>query len=388
MTIAVQSLTAMSIVVPTVLAPVAASEIGVQASRIGILVAFIYFVAICTGLMCDALIARFGPVRVFEFAVVMVAVGFTSGFGGNLGVVFLLGALAGAATGFVNPASSTILLQVAPSRYRSLIFSIKQTGVPLGNAIASILIPALLQIMHWRTALLVLGVGSAFLLMVVAPFRSAYDRDRNPHQRIRLSTIGAPISEIWSRPDLRTLALSSGVYSVVQMGCFTYLMLYLIVELGYSLVQAGLVFSVAQMMGIIGRPVWGVVADRFQAPRRVLAGLGITMGLCGLAVALFAPGVPVAAVVAVCGVYGASAVGWNGVFLAEVARIAPPGKVGTVTGGVMLFNFSGAVLGPPVFGAILGLTGSYTLGFLFIALLPLVWGLRLALGARAAAAGN
>jgi MFS family permease len=172
------------------------------------------------------------------------------------------------------------------------------------------------------------------------------------------------------------------------MSCFTYLMLYLVVELGYSLVVAGLVFSVAQVMGIIGRPVWGVVADRFQAPRQVLAGLGIAMGLCGLAAASFSPGVPVGAVVAVCAVYGASAVGWNGVFLAEVARIAPPGKVGTVTGGVMLFNFTGAVLGPPVFGAILGSTGSYALGFLFIALLPLVWGLRLALAPRAAAAGN
>ncbi len=388
MTAAVQSLTAMSILVPTVLAPVAASDLGVQASRIGILVAFIYFVAIGTGLMCDTLIARFGPVRVFEFAVVLVAVGLASGFGGNLGAVFFLGALAGAATGFVNPASSTILLQVSPPQYRSLIFSIKQTGVPLGSAIASVLIPALLQTMHWRDALLVLGVGSAFVLIVVAPFRSTYDRDRNPHQRIRLSAIGAPIGEILSRHELLTLALSSAVYSAVQLSCFTYLMLYLIVELGYSLVLAGLVFSVAQVMGIIGRPVWGVVADRFQAPRQVLAGLGITMGLCGLAAALFTPALPVAAIVAVCAVYGASAVGWNGVFLAEVARIAPPGKVGMVTGGVMLFNFSGAVLGPPVFGAILGFTGSYALGFLFIALLPLVWGLRLALGPRAAAGGN
>ena len=97
-----------------------------------------------------------------------------------------------------------------------------------------------------------------------------------------------------------------------------------------------------------------------------------------MAAAALTPTSPLAAIVVLCAVYGASAVGWNGVFLAEVARIAPPGKVGTVTGGVMLFNFSGAVLGPPVFGAILGFTGSYALGFLFIALLPLVAGLRLA----------
>jgi len=114
MALAVQSLTSMAMLVPTVLAPVAAAELGVQASRIGLLVAFNYLVAIVSGLICDALIARFGPVRVFEFAVVLVAVGLASGFGGNLAVVFVLGALVGAATGFVNPASSTILLQVSP----------------------------------------------------------------------------------------------------------------------------------------------------------------------------------------------------------------------------------------------------------------------------------
>jgi MFS family permease len=388
MALAVQSLTSMAMLVPTVLAPVAAAELGLEASRIGILVAYTYFVAIVSGLVCDTLIARYGPVRVFEFTVVLVAVGLASGFGGNVAVVFVLGALAGAAHGLVNPASSTILLQASPPQYRSLIFSIKQTGVPLGSAIASVLIPALLQTMHWRQAVLVLGIASALALILVAPFRSTYDRDRNPRQRIRLSGIAAPIAEVVSRPELLRLALSSAVYSAVQMSLFSYLMLYLIVELGYTLVLAGLVFSVAQVMGIISRPAWGVVADRLQAPRQLLAGLGIVMGLCGLAAALFTPDSPVAAIVVLCAVYGASAVGWNGVYLAEVARIAPPGKVGVVTGGVMLFTFSGAVLGPPAFGAILGLTGSYALGFLFIALLPLIMGLRLAFPARAAGGEN
>ena len=385
MALAVQSLTSMAMLVPTVLAPVAAPELGVQASLIGLLVAFNYFIAIVSGLICNALIARYGPVRVFQFAIALVAVGLASGFGGNLAVVFVLGAFVGTATGFVNPASSTVLHQVSPPQYRSLIFSIKQTGVPLGSAIASLIIPALLLYMHWRYAVLVLGVASAFLLAAVAPFRSTYDRDRNPRQRIRLSNIGAPVAEVWSRPDLLTLALTSAVYSAVQVSLFTYLMLYLIVDLGHTLVLAGLVFAVAQAMGIVSRPAWGVVADRIQAPRQLLGGLGIAMGFCGVGAALLTPASPLAAIVALCAVYGASAVGWNGVYLAEVARIAPPGKVGVVTGGVMLFTFSGAIIGPPAFGAILGLTGSYALGFLFFALLPFVMGLKLAFSARTAA---
>jgi len=385
MTLAVQSLTSMAVLTPTVLAPVAASELGVQASRIGLLVAWTYFVAIVAGLVCDGLIARYGPVRVLELAVLLVAAGLAAAWGGNLALVFFLATLAGAAHGLVNPSTSTILLHASPPGYRSLIFSIKQTGVPLGGALAGVVIPALLHVMSWRHAVLALGAASTLALLAIAPFRRVYDRERNPRQRIRLSAIGAPIAAVRSQPGLLSLVLTSAVYSSVQTSLFTYLMLYLIVELDYSLVTAGVVFSVAQGMGIASRPVWGVIADRMQVARQLLSGLGMVMGLCGAAVALFTPATPAAAIVAVCVLYGASAVGWNGIYLAEVARLAPEGKVGLVTGGAMLFTFSGALTGPPVFGAVIALSGSYALGFALFALLPFALGLRLAFSARPAA---
>jgi MFS family permease len=377
MALAVQSLTSMAMLVPTVLAPVAAADLGVQASRIGVLVAFTYFSAIVSGLVCDTLIARYGPVRVFGFAVVLVSVGLVSGYGGHIALVFLLAACSGTAHGLVNPASSTVLLRASPPQYRSLIFSIKQTGVPLGSAIAGIALPLLLQIMHWREALLVLGGASVLVLAVVVPFRRIYDTERNPGQRFRLAAIGTPIVEVLSRPEVRRLALTSASYSAVQMSLFSYLMLFLIVDLGYSLVVAGLVFSVAQGAGVLSRPVWGVIADRFQVPRGLLAVLGIAMGLCGVAAAFFTRESSFALIVAVCALYGGSAIGWNGIYMAEVARLAPPGKVGLLTGGSLLFTFTGAVLGPPIFGAILGLTGSYKTSFAVFAALPLLAGMRL-----------
>ena len=375
MALVVQALTAMAILVPTVLAPVAAGELGVAASHIGVLVAFAYLSAMASGLFCDGLIARFGPVRVFELAIVLVAVGLASGFGGHLALVFVLAALTGAAHGLVNPASSTVLLLASPPQYRSFIFSIKQTGVPLGSAAASLVIPLLLQHMHWRHAVLGLGVACLAVIAVVAPFRPIFDSNRDPQRRIRLSAIGTSITEVTSRPALLTLALNSAVYAAVQMSLFSYLMLFLIVDLGYSLVAAGLVFSVAQGAGVLGRPLWGIVADRLGASRQLLAGLGIVMGLCGVAAALFTPDSPAALIVGICAVYGASAIGWNGVYMAEVARLAPPGKVGLLTGGSLLFTFSGALTGPPLFGAILGFSGSYALGFAVFAVLPLLAGL-------------
>ena len=76
---------------------------------------------------------------------------------------------------------------------------------------------------------------------------------------------------------------------------------------------------------------------------------------------------------------GASAIGWNGVYLATVARQAPPGQAGTATGGTLLFTFMGVMAGSPAFGALAGASGSYRVAFAALvvpaalALALLVW---------------
>jgi hypothetical protein len=89
-------------------------------------------------------------------------------------------------------------------------------------------------------------------------------------------------------------------------------------------------------------------------------------------------------VLAVCAVYGASAVGWNGVFLAEVARLAPEGRVAIITGGTQFYTFGGVLVGPPVFGATVSASGSYAVGFVLVAILPMAIGIRLLVSQRRA----
>jgi MFS family permease len=115
-----------------------------------------------------------------------------------------------------------------------------------------------------------------------------------------------------------------------------------------------------------------------------LALLGVVSAACAGLTALFSAAWPVAAIAAVAVLYGASAVGWNGVFLAEVARCAPAGQVGTATGGTQFFTFGGAMVGPPVFTALVSATGTYAWGFAFFALVPLAIALRLLLARTSA----
>jgi hypothetical protein len=75
--------------------------------------------------------------------------------------------------------------------------------------------------------------------------------------------------------------------------------------------------------------------------------------------------------------YGAVAIGWNGVYLAAVAREAPAGKAGTATGGSLALTFSGAVVGAPAFGVLAESSGSYGLGFVAVSALAALCGLAL-----------
>ena len=62
-------------------------------------------------------------------------------------------------------------------------------------------------------------------------------------------------------------------------------------------------------------------------------------------------------------VFGATAVGWNGVFLAEVARLAQPGQAGQATGACMFFTFLGVVVSPPLYSLALSVGGSYAAAY-------------------------
>lgn len=383
MTLAVQSLTAMALAVPSVLAPVAAGDFDVAPTAVGRWVGFAYMVAMFTGLAGGTSVGRYGPARTLQVAVLGVVLGLAAGAGAHVVLLLACGVLLGAAHGLVNPASSAILAVASPPRIRSMVFSIKQTGVPVGGAIAGMLVPALLLWMSWQAAVLFLALGAAGLLGLVAPYRQAYDGTRR-RERLHLRGFAAPVAEVWANRSILELALVSTVYSAVQISFVTYLVSYLKIELGYSLLAAGLVFSASQIAGALGRVAWGAVADHVFEPRKVLAALGLVMASCAVALALFTPDWPPAAVLAVCVMYGATAVGWNGVFLAEVARLAPEGRVAVLTGGTQFFTFAGVLIGPPLFGAIVSLTGNYGTGFAAVAALPLLSVLGIVAGAPGA----
>lgn len=367
LTLAVQALTSMAMIAPSVMAPVVASEMGVPPQGIGWFVALEYLFAMSSGLACGALIARFGPVRVCQVSVCLAAAGLAAGSAAVLPVVVFAAGLIGTGYGLVNPVSSHILVRASPPHMRSLIFSIKQTGVPLGGALAGALVPPLILYFSWRWSAAAVALLCLSLALLAQPLRAAERRGAGSGASAGLL---APLGMVFANPPVLELAIVSLIFGTAQLALFTYFVSYLNLELGFGLVAAGLIYSSAHAAGIVGRIVWGALADRWLSPRRMLGLLGVLMAFSGAAVAGFSTDWPLPAVILASALFGASAVGWNGVYLAEVARLAPPGQAGAVTGGTQFLTFIGALTAPPLFGFLVGLAGGYGRTYLVFCLLP------------------
>jgi len=374
-TLAIQALVSMTVLTPPVLAALAAPDIGVASERVGLFTALVYAGAILSSAGSGALLARAGPLRLSQWCLVFCAAGIGATSVGSLALVALGAVLMGLGYGPVTPASSHILIrQTAPHR-RSLVFSLKQTGVPVGGALAGSVAAPLALLLGWRGAALTVAAASLVLAVAVEPLRSRFDRSDASDASSSFGLL-AGIRLVLCTPTLRRLALSSTTFAATQLSFATFLVTFLTERASVPLVTAGIVMAVAQGAGVIGRIVLGWAADRLLPPGRLLALLGIGMAAAAAATGLIAPNWPLSAIFAVTAVLGASGLSWNGVYLAKVAALAPMGAAGAATGGALSLTFLGIVLGPALFSAVVSLSGSYALAFAIVGLGSLAGGLR------------
>lgn len=374
----VQALVSMSAVSIPVLMPVAAGDLQVPASTVGIFMSMIYLSATLFAPVSGNLVDRIGPIGVSQICLGFCALGLALISIPHVSMMLLGTLIMGIGYGPVTPASSHLLVRTTPASMMSVVFSIKQTGVPVGGALAGAIVPPLVILCGWKVSALWVGAFSLVLVGALQPYRRRFDAERRsgayPPSWKHLFD---PVKMVLRHRELRELAVASFFFSAMQLCLISFLVAYVIEDFNMTLIQAGLLLSIAQVSGVIGRVVWGALADRSRRPRAVLGLLGIGMAAGALATAAISPGWSYTAVLVTCALFGAAAIGWNGVYLAEVARIATPQHAGTATGGTLFFTFCGILIGLPAFSLLVQRTGSYPLVFGIIALATLFCGVAL-----------
>jgi predicted MFS family arabinose efflux permease len=253
----------------------------------------------------------------------------------------------------------------------NLIFSIKQTGVPIGGVIAGALIPSLIDWTSWRSAGLIIGFGSIAIGLALLPSIRPMDREYRKTGASSRSFLD-PLRVLMAIRPLRNLAFASMAFAAMQLCLNSFLTVHLVEGVHLRLVEAGALFATAQTASIVGRVGWGVVADRVLSPTATMVLLGLLMAAAAVAVGFFDLRWPFWLMAAICAIYGASASGWVGVVLSEVSRFSPPGQAGVMTGAAQTIMFIGVLIGPLMFSAVLSVTGAFSGAFAAIAVFTLI----------------
>ena len=377
-----QALSTMSGLTIPVLAPPIAAETGMSASLVGVYTAFLYGGSMISSLAGGGFLLRYGALRVSQVCLLVVAIGLLINMPGYI-YLFVLGAIVtGLGGGPSTPASSQILARYTNPATAPFVFSIKQTGVPVGGVIAGALLPVFVEMFGWRGALVCAASMSLVFALMLQPFRAEFDSDRQPHRSLKLTDLRATLGAVLRDARVRELALGLFAFTGLQLAFASFFISFLSLGMGWTLTDAGIAYSIAMGAGIAGRLIWGWVGSRYVPPVLLLAVLGLAMGVACMAIGLVDETWQKPAVWAVAFCYGMTGIGYQGVLLAEIARIAPPGMAGVVTGGAVFFAYVGMITFPGSFGIILALTDSYQTAFVILGAVPIVVGAMLFVSAR------
>src|SRR5690625_568353 len=368
-TLGIQIVASLALMTAPVLAPEAAGSLNISATKVGVFISLAYVTAMLSSLFSGVFIGRYGSIRVSLLCLILCAIGVGLPVQGSAVAVALGALLIGSGYGPLTPASSHILVQCTPPHHLSLVFSLKQTGVPLGGAFAGILLPPIVVFWDWQAAALTVAVSCFVVALFCQPVRGNYDVGLDRSRKVSLASVFRPFKAVLQTKRVRQLAICTSFFSIMQLCLTTYLVTYLTRDYGVSLTTAGLIMFVVQGAGVVGRVVWGTVADKWMSSALLLALLAFGMALGSGLLALAGPSWPLWILVVISVIYCATAIGWNGVFLAEVARLAPEGQTGLMTGGTLFFTYLGVTVGPPVFTVIVDATSSFSVGYGLLALM-------------------
>jgi predicted MFS family arabinose efflux permease len=367
-TMIAQLASVMAIATFPVIAPRLAAEMGVDAALVGYQMSLIYGAATITAPILSMTVVRWGACRAMQAGLAFCVLGAALAFASHILALVACSIMLGLSITMMTPTSAHLLMRFTPPRNRVFLFSLKQTGVPLGWAIMASIAPAITEAYGWRWSLAIVACVSLATIIALQPVRERWDDDRDPAAS-RHTRVLQGVRMIWNRPTLRWMVLSAFALAFVQLCLGTFAVNMLVKESGYTLVSAGFMLSVTQLSGVLARLAWGWLADRTGDSLTLLRNLAVVAMLCCPTVALITPAWPTALVMLVFAVFGASAIGWNGVYLAEVAHRSPPGEASLITGGASAWNFAGILVGPAVFATVYGFIGSYAVTYVLLGLL-------------------
>ncbi len=264
------------------------------------------------------------------------------------GVFLLLGGMAAASS---NSASGRLVVGWFPPERRGLAMGIRQTAQPLGVALGALVIPRLAHSHGIGAALLFPAIVCAASAVVSAvgvldPPRPA--REQAPQEDLANPYRGSSV--LWRIHAVSVLLV------VPQVVVWTFTLVWLMIDRGWSAASAGALVTGAQVLGALGRVAAGRWSDRVGSRLRPIRTIAVAAALAMALLALTDElGSPLS--IAVMIVASVITVSDNGLAFTAIAEIAGPFWSGRALGTQNTSQLLTAGIAPPIFGALIAAAG-------------------------------
>jgi predicted MFS family arabinose efflux permease len=335
------------------------ADLGLTLAQAGSFLSAYYIGPSLVSLPAGTLADRWGVKRMLVLGQLVIAVGLlAASAAGSFTALTALMIAAGFGYGMLNPTSTKAVMAWAPTAHRATLVGLKQVGLPFGGMLGAALLPALALVLGWRLAVVV----SATLIAAGALAALAFYRDP-PDAPLPPPAPGArgALRSVLTSRDLWLVSVATAVFAAMQTVWMAFLVLYLESAAGLSLLGASRCLALAQLGGMTGRVLFGMLSDRLFGGRRrlplLLAGAG--SAACTLAIAATGAGASLAWLAGLAFVFGVVGIGWNGVQHTWMAELAGSRAAGTAVGLGLAISSAGVTVGPLLFGYLVQVAGGY-----------------------------
>ena len=353
------------------LLPLIGKELGLSYTEIGLIMTIQHLAGAISNLPGGVIVDTIGQ-KGYLMAASLFWVGVPYAFMSithDFWMLLLCVTLVGIGNNIWHPAAIPTLAYRYPQR-KGLVLSFHGMGGNMGEAIAPIVVGALLGWFTWRTVVVINVVPGIAMAALILALLGALATSRAGDA----DAINAKVEKRSFRDYMRDygtllrngalmlVSVSSAFRTMTQAGLLTFLPVYLAYELGYSPLYVGVCMTLVQVGGFIAGPIGGHLSDKMGRKRVVMSSMLLT-GVMLVGMVLAGKSVMFVMFVALVGFF---LYGMRAVLQAWAVECTPKNLAGAGVGIQFAVTSFGASVSPFLFGMIADATDVYV-GFYFLA---------------------
>jgi MFS family permease len=352
------------------LLPSIIDELQLSYTRAGLLASAFFYAYVIMQIPSGLLGDRFGRRRILVLGLLggALAAGLT-GLAGSFATLFAARALTGAFQGSLFSNDRAIIATVTPPDRIGLGQGVSFSGPGLGLTFGLVIGGLLVEVLPWRTVMMLFGLGPVMAALLIARYVPA------PVPSAARVPVGQRLQRLFSNGPLWVLGLISFCAIANQFILATWAPLFFN-EVGVA--DLGRAGSYAALQGIaasLGMVVSGwahdcLVKRGYGSKTVIVAGLtGVALSMLAMAAVIGQRSIPGLAVVLFLAAFFCWSI-WGAVY-ALLARMVREAELGTAFGLSNSISFVGAIVGPTTTGWVRDLSGSFSASCVFAAVLAL-----------------